>query len=261
MSIQSLAAALYKGKRGQMAAKYGDKWFPLGDVDFSLPVTPGEKTERYTNEFAIRTLALSEVDQLDVKPKITFYQASRVALMIATLSTDYPIDQPAAPDLTWTFEAVGEGEELPLWKRRMSNIVVTDGTAAVIYVEGINYRVHKGEHGMAWVSIILHPEDADGDVIVTGDAGAAKGTRYYIGSQTEIRLQLVFIEDVKPIAGRYPDTIVLHDVGFIPTGDWVRIGSDSDLATIETEGTAYRDTTQPDGQQLGYLETNVQAAA
>lgn len=261
MAIQSLSAALYKGKRGQIAAEYGGKWFPLGDCDFTLPITPGEKIERYTNEFAVKTLALSEVDQLDIKPKLTLYQTSRLALMMATLSSDYPVDQAAAQDLTWTFEEVEEGQELPLWKRRMSNIVVTDGTSNVPYVQGVNYQVHSGEHGYAWVSILKHPDNADGDVIVTGDAGAAKGTRYYLGSETEIRLKLCFIEDVKTKEGRYPDTIVLHDVGFIPTGEWIRIGSDAELAQIEVEGTCYRDTTQPAGQQLGYLETNVKAAA
>lgn len=260
MSIQSLSSALYKGKRGQLAFCYGGKWFPLGDVDFTISVTPGEKTERYTNEFAVKTLALSEVDQLDLKVKITFYQQGRIPLMMATISKDYPQDQPAAPDQTWTFEDTVAGQELPLFKSRVTNAVVTDGTGDVVYVQGINYRTHAGEHGMAIVSIISKPVGADSDTIVTADVGHAKGTRYYFGSEAEIRGPLIFIESVKPVDGRFPDTIYLEDVGFLPTGDWVRIGSDSDIATIETEGTCYRNMLKPDGQQFGYLETNVDAA-
>lgn len=261
MAIQSLSDALYKGKRGQLAFGYGGKWWPLGDTDFVLTNTPGEKSERYTNEAAFKTLAISEVDQLDLKAKITFYQASKVALMMATISKEYPTDQPATVTQTLTFEDVNAGQELPLWKRAVKNVVVSDGSGDVVYVEGINYSVHAGEHGFGMVSIKSKPDGADDDVIVEFGNDAAKGTRYYFGSEAEIRGPLMFIEAVKPKDGRYPDTIYLEDVGFLPTGDWTRIGSDADYATIETEGTAYRNGDRPEGQQLGWLETGIQIAA
>lgn len=259
--ILSLPVSDYKSPRGQLFAELlngsrAGEAFPMGDTDFTQNMGV-EKVERNTNEFAIKTLAYSRIDAMNVELTITCYQAGLIALMASALSDQRVVDQAAAPDQSLTRESVMPGTVIELPFRRVGDVIVSDGLG-VNYVEGVHYTYSTGKHAVSPVSIIAVPDGAGPDVQVDFDGLASKGDRYDFGSASEIMVRLVYVENVLGDSGQVPETRVYHKVGLTVDGDLQLIGDGQDR-TITLKGKCYADTTKPVGQMIGYLETNVRA--
>ncbi len=260
--ILSLPVSDYKSPRGQLFAQLlsGSRMgeaYPLGDVDFTQNMGV-EKVERNTNEFAIKTLAYSRIDSMNVELTITCYQAGIIASMASALSDQRVVDQPAAPNQTVIVEGIKPGMVIELPHRKVGDVVLSDGNS-VPYVEGVHYTYSTGKHAVTPVSIIAIPAGAGTDVQIDYDGLASKGDRYDFGSASEIMVRLVYVENVLGDSGQIPDTRVYHKVGLTVDGDLQLIGDGQDR-TITLKGKCYADTTKPAGQMIGYLETNVRAA-
>lgn len=265
MAIKSLSKGKYKSPRGQIVARLlegtlAGKEYVIGDTDFVRNIAT-ERSERYTNEFAVKTLAYREVDQITAELTITAYQAGKIAKMVAHMSEAAASAEAALADQTIVYEDVDFTDEdtvLSIPARRVSNVVVSDGDAE-IYVEGEHYTLTTNDFGKSYVSLIAKPEGAGPDVSIDYDRLASAADRYNFSSLTELMVELVFLENVKPTAGRTAETHVYHKVGLTVDGDYTLIGSDSAPRTVTIKGTIYPDTTKP--QPLGYVEDGIKAAA
>lgn len=262
--IKTLPKGLYKSARGQVVAtilqgSMAGKSFALGDCELTRSIS-SEYDERYSNEYAVKTLAYRELDQMSGELKLKLFQSSKVALMMANLSDAHIVDQPAAQGLEVTVANTDGTEVIPLNRKRVTNVVVSDG-AGQAYVEGEHYVLDDGEDGNAFVSLFGKPAGAGADTVVDFDCLAARGDRYFFGESAELMVGITFVESIKATTGRSREVHVYHQVGMTPDGDLTLIGGDTGPREISITGKLYPDPTRPAGQQLGYIDTNWRAAA
>lgn len=254
MAIGSLKPGRYKTPRGQVLLTIDGVSKPAGDVDLTRTLTV-EDSERYTNEFAISTLALSEVDKLTGELTLTFHQYSEYSLMMANLSAMFGVAQQAAQDVVVNFDLTGQTFPVvvPLGLRKTSGHVVANDSA-FDYVEGEHYTVHTGENGFGYVTFIGKPVGADAEGTITFDAAVANAKRFYVGSSSSITAKVEFIENVKAATDRLPEYHCYWLVQWRPDQDVTLIGDASDPRGVTVKGKIIADTTKPDGEQLGFVE-------
>lgn len=254
MAIGSLKPGRYKTPRGQVLLTIDGVAKPAGDVDLSRNLTV-EDAERYTNEFGISTLALSEVDKLTGELTLTFHQYSEYSMMMANLSKAFAVAQVAAQDQTVEFDLTDQTFPVvvPLGFRKTAGHVIEPDTGPA-FVEGQHYTVHAGDTGFGFVTFLGKPVGGDDTGSITFDVGVANAKRFYVGSNSSITAKVEFIENVKAAADRLPEYHCYWIVQWRPDSDVTLIGDASDPRGVTVKGKIINDTTKPDGQQLGFVE-------
>lgn len=254
MAIGSFKPGRYKTPRGQVRLTINSKAKPAGDVDLTRNLSV-EESERYTNEFATKTLALSEVDQLTGELTMTFYQYSEYSMMMANLSNSFDVAQAAAQDQVVGFDLTDQSfpVEVPLgFKKTTGHVIEPDMGAA--FVEGEHYTIDPGLHGYGSVTFIGMPDGGSPTGTITFDVGAANGKRFYVGSSSSVTAKVEFLENVKAAADRLPEYHCYWIVQWRPDQDVTLIGDASDPRGVTVKGKIIADTTKPEGQQLGFVE-------
>lgn len=258
--IKQLPQGTYKKARGRvivnlLSGSLAGHPQTLGNVDLVRNIST-TKEDLYTAEFAVKTIAFSEIDEVNAELTLTCRQMSDIVRMIENMSDVEVPAEVAAAGLTEILEDANWNEDIILDARRTANIVVSDGAAGVA-VEGMHYTVQTGNHGKTIVSLLGKPAGAGTDAVVDFDRLASAADRYDLFSQNEIMAQVIYLEAEAP--GRNADTHVYHRVGLTVDGDVSLMSLDSTVKTVTIKGKIYADSSKP--QPLGYVEANVRAAA
>lgn len=254
MAIGSFKPGRYKTPRGQVRLTIDGKAKPAGDVDLTRNLTV-EEAERFTNEFATKTLALSEIDQLTGELTMTFHQYSEYSMMMANLSKAFAVAQVAAQDQTVEFDLTDQSfpVEVPLGFRKTTGHVIDPETGAD-YVEGEHYTVEPGLHGYGSITFLGMPVGGSPTGTITFDVGVSNAKRFYVGSSSSITAKVEFLENVKAATDRLPEYHCYWIVQWRPDQDVTLIGDSSDPRGVTVKGKIIADTTKPEGQQLGFVE-------
>lgn len=260
MAVASLSPGLLHRSRGQSLMTIAGVTQVVGHSDLARNITVTDQDVN-TNEFYVKTLLDSQIDEMTCELTLTFYQVSMLALMLANLSDYHAVAQAAAPGVVIEYDLADKQFPVivPLEKRITSGHIVED-SGGVEFVEGVHYTVHGGEKGFGFVSILSKPVGATDDITVTFDAAAAKAVRFNIGELGSIEAKFEFLEAVKPGSDMSPEYHCYHRVLWRPDGDMTLIGDSADPKGITVKGKVVADTTKPVGQQLGFVETFVEAA-
>lgn len=260
MSVASLSPGTLHRSRGQVLLTIAGVTQAMGSVDLSqnTTVTDNDVT---TNEFYNKVVIDSQVDEMTFELTLGFHQVSRFALMIANLSDYHAVAQLAAQDVEVEFDLASGAFPIivPLGYRLTSGHVVTDANDTD-YVEGVHYTVHGGDRGFGFVSILAKPQGAAATGTVTFDAAAAKAVRFNIGELSSVEAKVEYLEAIKPGSTMSPEYRCYHRVQFRPDGDLTLISDSADPKTVTVKGKCVADTTKPAGQQIGFVETFVEAA-
>lgn len=260
MAVVSLSPGLLHRSRGQSMITIAGVTHVVGHSDLARNITVTDQ-DVFTNEFYTKTLLDSQIDEMTCELTLTFYQVSMIALMMANLSDYHAVAQAAAPGVVLEFDLSDKMFPivLPLGYRITSGHIVEDD-AGIEFVEGVHFSVHGGEKGFGFVSILSKPIGATDAITVTFDAAAAKAVRFNIGELASIEAKFEYLEAVKPGSDMSPEYHCYHRVLWRPDGDMTLIGESADPKGITVKGKVVADTTKPVGQQLGFVETFVEAA-
>jgi hypothetical protein len=251
MPVSSPNALTYRSPRGSVLFQpVGMQAFGFGDVDMTR-TNDLTRDPIYSNEYAVKTLVSNEVDQQLYTLNLTCRNVTDYLEMIEFLSNKVNLTQVAATDLTVVVENPVAGQAIILGKRKIvaGSVTISDGAAGDTYDEGIDFVV---DYDGGFVTLInLLGANPPASLTVTFDCAAAKGKGYNLGSLSEIRGRLIFIEAVKP--GRTPSYHEYYDVGFAPDGDVTMISSDS-TRSVQIKGTVYAVPNKPVGENLGFVD-------
>ena len=262
IQFKPLSNNLYSIPKAQILFKPQgvDTFELLGDTD-DVTVEPTiEETERYTNEAGIRLLALTIVTQVDAEVNMTLVQLSDRNRALSLLGALENATQAAAVGKTKTITGVDTNDKIYQLDGDVDvdNVVITDGVAAVTYVEGTDYRVDRAG---GFVQFIDLPAGADADAIITYDTveilAADERAKIGLANRTENRGTLI-IRGTNEVGPRL--MLTLHDVQLRPAGERSYI-SETDLDTIEVIGRVFRDENQPTGLELGFEQELAQDLA
>lgn len=148
------------------------------------------------------------------------------------------------------------GRIFPTGFRKISNVMVTDATAAE-YVEDTHFQ-YDAETGN--VEILAHPGDVEkATITITVDAAAITGrTVWGLLSETEIRGSLMFRSTNKygPLS-----LVELWDVEFAADGDQTLGSNTTDKASFSFTATVFADDSQADAFKYGKITDIPRAAA
>lgn len=213
----------------------------LGDID-TLGYTPNlVEIERYSKEYAEKTLARSDVIQKDAA--LSFTLLSLIPETRAALFMDEP-DQmllQSAATKTVTFSKLVKGRVYATGLRDITITTFDDGSVsdAVEFVEGTHYRLIAETGHIEWIGATV----ADGGVAdVSGAAIAAEAGRQQLGIMAgnglRGKLDLFGSNEIGT-----PMHIEFWDVKLTPTGEVALQGAD-EYTQVQLQGRVYADGTK-----------------
>ena len=228
------------------------KYINLGDAE-SLGIAMSiEEIQRYSNEYATRPLARSDLVQKDGTVNITLVHMTDVirGMLYMAEPTSYVV-QEAITAQTVTFDNVEIGDIFKLGARDVTVSAAVDGAG-----ESYSIADHlKIDRRTGFFEVIGKPAEADEQLKVTFSAPqiteTAKRQSLGLMSSNGVRGELVF----RSVASVGPQDIVsLWDVELKPAGD-VELQGGDDYKQAQLTGRILADGTKPAGFQYGQIES------
>lgn len=231
-----------------------DFWRNIGSVNnFTLTPTV-EKEEIFSNEYPTPTVVTTRVTTTSVSLSLEAGQLGNVMRAWSLMSDDGVKTQAAATAQTKTYATVNYKHK-PIYNvgaLKITNVSVKDASSAGTFVEGTHYVVHAASGD---VQLLQKPSDAGDGVIITYDVPAItaddESGRFGILQNTAITAKFRF---VGMSAAGVQEMATIHKVEITPSGDRAFM-SGSENATITITGNCVPDTSQPEGYQIGVVET------
>lgn len=212
--------------------------FRIGDCDSVSVEVEVTESERFSNEYSVKTLVLSAVDEVSATISITAAQMSELVRAASLLGKQGSFSQDAETGVT---KALPKAGIYLLGGLGVKNLTVTkDGSPAVA---GTDYLVDAPSGQI---------ETLADDMSVTYDIPEISGQfATGVASGNGIRGRLVFrgvnSQGVKSL-------LTLWDVSLKPSGAREFL-SESDVSTIDLEGTCAPVGGRPDGFAIGFETT------
>lgn len=208
----------------------------LGDMDaMNLAVEMTEGDTRYSNEYDVKTAALTPVSEIDCKLSLTLAQLTETAVASALMGKKAPFTQTAQTGLSKTL-AAGEIAFLGGYDVQITDATLVAGGAAQA---GVDYVIDAASGQIEAISAIEieYSIPAVSDKIKIG-----------IASGVMPRGMLIF----RGVAAQGKRKIVrIHDVQLKPSGGLDLI-SDG-LLTVQLEASCYPIAGQEDGYAIGIV--------
>ncbi|MFJ1291146.1 hypothetical protein E2974_16070 [Paracoccus yeei] len=208
----------------------------LGDMDaMNLAVEMTEGDTRYSNEYDVKTAALTPVSEIDCKLSLTLAQLTETAVASALMGKRAPFTQTAQTGLSKTL-AAGEIAFLGGYDVQITEATLVAGGAAQV---GVDYMIDAASGQIEAIRAIEieYSIPAVSDKIKIG-----------IASGVMPRGMLIF----RGVAAQGKRRIVrLHDVQLKPAGGLDLI-SDG-LLTVQLEASCYPIAGQEDGYAIGIV--------
>jgi hypothetical protein len=213
----------------------GVKGRRIGDCDAMTVQVEVNESERYSNEYSTRTLALKSLDDLKVTVSMTIAQFSGWVRAAAVLGKETTVDQASQAGVSLSIADAGVYH---LDGRGVTNVTVTkDGEPAVLDVD---YMVDTVSGLFESLTGALDVTYDIPEISAAWAAGIASGT----GMEGKMVFRGVNEQGAKSL-------LVLNKVQDLrPTGGRAYI-NESGVQTIEMSGTAVAAPGQPAGMEIG----------